>query len=142
MKKLLYLPVLLLFSSCVICGGDDDDFFMDDPVSCEAVELVTQDSFINQESGEFTLNSINLSGNNIQLGVNLNGCDLNRNFTFFVSKARSKSLPPQQEAILVFEPQVCDANFSTTLCFDVSELERPVDLKFKTPNGVETISLN
>ncbi|MBR9860966.1 hypothetical protein GYB22_09515 [bacterium] len=91
------------------------------------------------ETQDFTLMSHRFEGNKLYLKIGVSGCDLNRNFQLNISKAQMKSMPPQNAAILSFTPQMCEAYFTTELCFDLTELGSETVLNLKVGEEVEKI---
>ncbi len=144
--RILFIWVLALttITSC-ICGGDDcDDLNTNIEEHCPDLFITSQSQLDSLTPGNFSLESFRIDhiDQNVKLEISLSGCSFSREYNLFVSEAKAKSLPPQQDAKLVFEEQACDAVFNGVICFDYSKLERPTVLKLQTSTGIESILID
>lgn len=139
MKLVIPLLILLVgFQSCK--QSTDDDVSIE--IDCPKAQISSTSAFDNLPSQAFEITNYKVVGNSLRLSLALSGCSFQRNFRFVVDEAKSKSLPPQQNAKLVFDQQSCQAYFEFEICFDVSNIERPTVLKVPTSGGIKRIELN
>ena len=69
----------------------------------------------------------------VQMGYS--GCGPERNFRLVLDPAISKSLPPQRNAKIVFEEEMCEAFFTQTICFPVKDIAQETILKIADGSG-------
>lgn len=139
MKK--WLPIVLLLLMAQSCKqASDDDVSIE--IDCPSAEVLKSDKFDNFPTQAYQIQGHRLVGNSLRLSLALSGCNFQRNFRLVVDEAKAKSLPPQQQARLVFDEQSCQAYFEFEICFDVSKIERPTILIFDTAAGTKRIELN
>jgi len=139
MKQVIPLLILLLgFQSCK--QSTDDDVSIE--IECPKAQITSTAAFDNLAAQSFELTGHKLVGNSLRLSLALSNCSFQRNFRLVVDEAKAKSLPPQQQAKLVFDAQSCQAYFEFEICFDVSDIERPTILKLPTSGGIKRIELN
>lgn len=139
MRQILFIIIVLLgFQSCKQATDDDVSIEID----CPKAQVNTSTTFNNLPALSFEMTDYKLVGNSLRLSLALSGCSFQRNFRLVVNEAKSKSLPPQQDAKLIFDEQSCQAYFEFEICFDVSEIERPTILKIPTSGGIKSIELN
>lgn len=97
--------------------------------TCPSFEFINIDSNLLESAPDFQLYGWRTEKTTLMLDIGYSGCDRDRNFSLNVSQAQMRSMPPQNVAVLSFTPQMCEAYFRDTLCFEMSEL------------GMETILL-
>ena len=129
---------LVLLQSCK--PNSDDDVSIE--IECPKAQIVSTDRFDDFEYQECAITYYKITGNSMRLSLAISGCNFQRNYRFIVDEAKAKSLPPQQRAQLVFEPQACQAFFEYDICFDISAIERPTILKLPNSSGVTSIEIN
>ena len=140
--KLVLLAFGLFSLSGCLCGGDDD--FGLDPIELDCFETVITptNQFDTTRIPFYSAPGFSVEGNYLKATLAFSGCDPNRDFKLLVDEARIKTNPPQQNAKIVFEEQFCQAFFQVPVCFDISNLERPVNLRLETSQGTQIIRIN
>ncbi|MBO6517270.1 MAG: hypothetical protein JJ975_12035 [Bacteroidia bacterium] len=141
---LLYSLIIFALASCSVCGGDDDDPIVTNiKETCPTATFMNHDQLDTLQNGDFHLIGFRYDNvdQNLKLDIGINGCSFERDFNLLISNAESKSMPPQRVAKLVFEEQFCDAAFSGTICFDVSQLNKPTVLKLETRSGTQSVRI-
>jgi len=63
------------------------------------------------------------------------GCDPERSFKLILDPAMSKSFPPQRNAKIVFEEQLCQAFFTQVICFPIQDIQQETILKIDDGSG-------
>ena len=135
MRILILAVVSTLIVSC--SSREDVDTFP--KTECPRIQLI--DTFSQAAIQSITILESSADEKNIKLKVGVSGCDINRPFTFLVSSAMMKSLPPQQNACIKFPEQMCEAYFTTTLCYDRTSIKQETILNIHTANEVVKLRL-
>ena len=133
-----FIVLSILIATIVSCSSRED--VVDFPDSdCPHIQLI--DTFSNASIQSLTILESSADEKNIKLKVGVSGCDINRPFTLLVSNAIMKSLPPQQNACIKFPEQMCEAYFTTTLCYDRRLIKQETILNIHTANEVVKLRL-
>ncbi|MFT5723458.1 MAG: hypothetical protein ACI9JN_000571 [Bacteroidia bacterium] len=140
MKNLLI--ILICFVGVQSCKqSTDDDVSIE--LDCQKAEIYVHQRFEDLSNDFFELKDYTIIGNTLRLDIKMSGCNFQRNYRLIIDEAISKSLPPQQNAKLTFNQQSCSAIFEFQICFDISNIPRPTDLKLPPATaGIKTIHIN
>ncbi|MFT5512142.1 MAG: hypothetical protein ACI8SE_000537 [Bacteroidia bacterium] len=135
--SLLFLCLSLLYS----CKpNSDDDVSIE--IDCPKAEVLVHNRYVDFEPQYCLIKEYKITGNSLRLSIGISGCNFFREFRFIVDEEKSKSLPPQQNAQMVFVPQNCLTYFEFEICFDISDIERPTTLNLPNVAGVKSIEIN
>ena len=139
MRHFLILLVCIgMFQSCRVKTDDDVSVEID----CPTFEEISHNRYTDFPYQDCKVTDYTIIGNSLRLSLALSGCNFQRNFRFLVDESKSKSMPPQQDAKLVFDPQSCQAFFEFEICFDISGLSRPTVLNLPYTEGIQAIEIN
>jgi len=135
------LLIIMVFSSLQSCRvKTDDDVSIE--FDCPSAEILKSTRYSDLPNSVCTVSDYKLVGNALTVSLGLSGCNFQRRFSLVIDEAKSKSMPPQQNAKLVFDEQACQAFFEFDICFDVSKLDRPTVLNLPYKSGVRSIEIN
>ena len=133
--------IILLVSSLQSCKvNSDDDVSIE--ASCPKAEILRTTRYSDVPNSGCLVNDYKIVGNALTLSIGVSGCNFQRNFRFVIDEAKSKSMPPQQNAKMFIEEQSCQAYFEFDICYDISNVERPTVLKLPYKSGVQSIEIN
>lgn len=114
---------LLLFTSCEESNSVEEED--NSSSNCNSEVLVSASEYASSESDDFTINSIEINGDCVEVNYSASGCDGSTWKTRFIdSEQILESFPIQRN--LVFEltdNEECEAFITKTVSFDVSELK-------------------
>lgn len=89
---------------------------------CSSFSFTNIDSSLLDTLPDYQVYGWRTEGTSLLLDIGYSGCDRDRGFQLFVSNAQMRSMPPQNVAVLSFTPQMCEAYFRDTLCFEMNKL--------------------
>ncbi|MCB0733135.1 MAG: hypothetical protein H6608_02625 [Flavobacteriales bacterium] len=133
-----FVLLIIIAVSMWSCSSRED---LDTQPSSDCPSIKLSDTFSNLTFPDVQILSASADEKNIILKIGVSGCDINRPFTLCVSKAVMKSLPPQRAAGLVFPEQLCDAYFTTELCYDRTQIKEETVLNLNSGSRVVKVRL-
>lgn len=110
--------------------------------NCTAIKMVEGFEIDSMIKPSFRVLAYETVGRQLHLQLQYGGCSPERNFQLHVSNQQINSEPPQSEAVLSFEEQLCKALFQKTVCFDMSALKRHTVLHIQSRDSVYTVYYN
>lgn len=107
--------------------------------TCTAFNFGDVDSAKISSAPYFKVYGYRTAGTLLYMDIGYSGCNRDRDFQLEVSKLQMRSMPPQNNAVLLFEDQACEAFFRDTLCFEMKELGMETILLFHQNDSTERI---
>jgi len=118
MKSSLFIALVCLLS--LNCSSDDDSH-----TTCDDVTVLSEDDYHNAYSDEFTITSLEINNDCLEIIFNSAGCDGSTwELKLIDSESVDFSNPPQRNIILHLKnEEMCEALITKAITFDISNLQ-------------------
>ncbi|MCB9246016.1 MAG: hypothetical protein H6606_06255 [Flavobacteriales bacterium] len=90
------------------------------------------------DASDFKMQDLRFEDGLIKARMGYSGCGPKRDFKLVLDAAVMKSLPPQRNAVIVFEDQMCEAFFQRTVCFPTDGFTEKTLVHIFDKNGNKT----
>lgn len=137
MKSYLLLCSLILAVTLMSCNDNDEDSNeIDNPSNqlppgsaCDLPTIISKEDFNQAESDPFTLTSVEINGDCLEVTFGASGCDGDSwEMKLIDSDEVMESAPPQRSLVFTLSnEEACLAFFSKTVSFDLTSIQTEGD---------------